>query len=105
MREKIREVMRWSGPRMIRYRPITAVRHAMVTVQAKRAAGTKQVVAGAGTRRAAFPLDFGTRRARRVESCAITMERIHQMQRSRHARLPAGRLPHPYFVFGRPCLV
>ena len=31
-------VMRWSGPRMIRYRPITAVRHAMVTVQAKRAA-------------------------------------------------------------------
>lgn len=38
MREKIREVMRWSGPRMIRYRPITAVRHAMVTVQAKRAA-------------------------------------------------------------------
>ena len=38
MREKIREVMRWSGPRMIRYRPITAVRHAMVTVQAKRVA-------------------------------------------------------------------
>lgn len=38
MREKIREVMRWSGLRMIRYRPITAVRHAMVTVQAKRAA-------------------------------------------------------------------
>ena len=38
MREKIREVMRWSGPRMIRYRPITAVRHAMVTVQAKRMA-------------------------------------------------------------------
>lgn len=38
MREKIREVMRWSGPRMIRYRPITAIRHAMVTVQSKRAA-------------------------------------------------------------------
>ena len=38
MREKIREVMRWSGPRMIRYRPITAVRHAMVTVQVKRVA-------------------------------------------------------------------
>lgn len=36
MREKIREIMRWSGPRMIFYRPITAVRHAMVTVQAKR---------------------------------------------------------------------
>ena len=38
MREKIREIMRWSGPRMIRHRPITAVRHAMVTVQAKRVA-------------------------------------------------------------------
>ena len=38
MREKIREVMRWSGPRMIFYRPITAIRHAMVTVQSKRAA-------------------------------------------------------------------
>lgn len=37
MREKIREVMRWSGPRMIFYRPITAIRHAMVTVQSKRA--------------------------------------------------------------------
>ena len=38
MREKIREVMRWSGPRMIRYRPITALRHAIITVQSKRAA-------------------------------------------------------------------
>ena len=38
MREKIREVMRWSGPRMIFYRPITAIHHAMVTVQSKRAA-------------------------------------------------------------------
>ena len=38
MRERIREVMRWSGPRMIRYRPITAIRHAVITVQAKRAA-------------------------------------------------------------------
>lgn len=38
VREKIREVMRWSGPRMIRYRPITAVRHAIITVQSKRAA-------------------------------------------------------------------
>ena len=38
MRERIREVMRWSGPRMIRYRPITAVRHAIITVRAKRAA-------------------------------------------------------------------
>lgn len=38
MRERIREVMRWSGPRMVIYRPITAVRHAIITVQAKRAA-------------------------------------------------------------------
>lgn len=38
MREKIREVMRWSGPRMIRYRPVTAVRHAITTVRSKRAA-------------------------------------------------------------------
>lgn len=38
MRERIREVMRWSGPRMICYRPVTAVRHAMVTVQVKRVA-------------------------------------------------------------------
>ena len=38
MRERIREVMRWSGPRMLRYRPIPAIKHAIVTIQAKRAA-------------------------------------------------------------------
>ena len=38
MREHIREVMRWSGPRMLRYRPIPAIKHAIVTVRAKRAA-------------------------------------------------------------------
>ena len=38
MRERIREVMRWSGPRMLRYRPIPALRHAIVTVKAKTAA-------------------------------------------------------------------
>lgn len=27
MREKIREVMRWAGPRMIIYNPIAAIRH------------------------------------------------------------------------------
>ena len=27
MREKIREVMRWAGPRMIIYSPIAAIRH------------------------------------------------------------------------------
>ena len=38
MRERIREVMRWSGPRMLMYRPVPAIRHAIVTVKAKRAA-------------------------------------------------------------------
>lgn len=38
MRERIREVMRWAGPRMLLVRPIPAVCHAIVTVQAKRAA-------------------------------------------------------------------
>ena len=38
MRERIREVMRWSGPRMLRYRPIKATEHAVVTVRAKLAA-------------------------------------------------------------------
>ena len=37
MRERIREVMRWAGPRMLLVRPIPAIRHAIVTVQAKRA--------------------------------------------------------------------
>ena len=27
MREQIRKVMRWSGPRMILYHPITAIKH------------------------------------------------------------------------------
>ena len=35
MRERIREVMRWSGPRMLRYRPIPAIKHAIVTLRAK----------------------------------------------------------------------
>lgn len=38
MRERIREVMRWSGPRMLLYKPVPALRHALVTLQAKRAA-------------------------------------------------------------------
>lgn len=36
MRERIREVMRWSGPRMLLFRPIPAIRHALVTLRAKR---------------------------------------------------------------------
>lgn len=31
MRERIREVMRFSGPRMIFYRPVTAIRHVIAT--------------------------------------------------------------------------
>ncbi len=36
MREKIREVMRFSGPRMIFRRPIAAVRHVVETKREKR---------------------------------------------------------------------
>lgn len=36
MREKIREVMRFSGPRMIFYHPITAVRHVIETKKEKK---------------------------------------------------------------------
>ncbi len=35
-REKIREVMRFSGPRMIFYHPIMAIRHMMNTIKNKR---------------------------------------------------------------------
>ena len=36
MREKIRKVMRFSGPRMIFYHPITAIRHIISTKVEKR---------------------------------------------------------------------
>ncbi|MBQ7841273.1 MAG: nitrous oxide-stimulated promoter family protein [Lachnospiraceae bacterium] len=36
MREKIREVMRFSGPRMIFYHPVMAVRHVIETKKEKR---------------------------------------------------------------------
>lgn len=36
MREKIREVMRFSGPRMIVYHPVTVVRHVIETKKEKR---------------------------------------------------------------------
>lgn len=36
MREKIREVMRFSGPRMILYHPILAVRHVMESKRERR---------------------------------------------------------------------
>lgn len=36
MREKIREVMRFSGPRMIFHHPVTAVRHVIETKKEKK---------------------------------------------------------------------
>ena len=36
MREKIREVMRFSGPRMIFFHPVTAVRHVIETKKEKK---------------------------------------------------------------------
>ena len=36
MREKIREVMRFSGPRMIFYHPVSAIRHVMESKREKR---------------------------------------------------------------------
>ncbi|MGN0802220.1 MAG: nitrous oxide-stimulated promoter family protein [Candidatus Faecivicinus sp.] len=36
MREKIREVMRFSGPRMLLYHPIMAARHGVETIREKR---------------------------------------------------------------------
>ena len=36
MREKIRAVMRWSGPRMILHHPVMAVRHVIATKKEKR---------------------------------------------------------------------
>ena len=36
MREKIRQVMRFSGPRMLFYHPIRAIRHVIETKKEKR---------------------------------------------------------------------
>lgn len=36
MREKIREVMRFSGPKMLRYHPIAALRHVIESKKEKR---------------------------------------------------------------------
>lgn len=38
MREKIRVVMRWSGPRMLPIHPILSLKHVAVTLKAKREA-------------------------------------------------------------------
>ena len=36
MREKIRAVMRYSGPRMMFYHPVAAIRHAVSTIREKK---------------------------------------------------------------------
>ena len=36
-KEKIREVMRYSGPRMMLYHPVLAIKHAIVTLKMKQA--------------------------------------------------------------------
>ena len=38
MREKIRAVMRWSGPRMLPVHPILSIKHVAVTLKSKREA-------------------------------------------------------------------
>ena len=38
MREKIRAVMRWAGPRMLPVHPVLSVRHVAVTLKSKREA-------------------------------------------------------------------
>ncbi|HOG21547.1 MAG TPA: nitrous oxide-stimulated promoter family protein [Flexilinea sp.] len=42
MREKIRQVMRYAGPRMLFHDPITALKHAWVTLRAKERASERQ---------------------------------------------------------------
>ena len=41
-KEKIREVMRYAGPRMLLYHPVLAIRHAAVTLKQKRTADQKK---------------------------------------------------------------
>ncbi len=41
MREKIKEVMRFSGPRMLFYHPIIAIKHLKETIKEKRKNGKK----------------------------------------------------------------
>lgn len=38
MREKIRAVMRWAGPRMLPIHPVLSIEHMAVTIQSKRKA-------------------------------------------------------------------
>lgn len=41
-KKKIREVMRYAGPRMLLYHPVLAIRHAAVTLKQKRTADQKK---------------------------------------------------------------
>ena len=43
-REKIREVMRFSGPRMLRYHPILAIRHVILTIKMKNENGKRKEI-------------------------------------------------------------
>lgn len=43
MQEKIREVMRYAGPRMLFVHPVSALRHVRVTIQNKRKIGARHV--------------------------------------------------------------
>ena len=38
MREKIRTVMRWAGPRMLPVHPVLSIKHVIVTMKARREA-------------------------------------------------------------------
>ena len=42
MREQIRTVMRWAGPRMLPVHPVLSIRHVIVTIRAKRKAGAEK---------------------------------------------------------------
>ena len=42
MREKIRAVMRWAGPRMLPVHPVLSIRHVAVTLKSKREAKKKK---------------------------------------------------------------
>ena len=42
MREQIRAVMRWAGPRMLPVHPVLSIWHVAVTLKAKREAGTEK---------------------------------------------------------------
>ena len=42
MREQIRAVMRWAGPRMLPVHPVLSIRHVAVTLKAKQEAGKEK---------------------------------------------------------------